>query len=194
MFAPTPVTVRRTFLGMEVSATPHLAFPEGERIAAQLVAAAAPLIKLGGATFKVADKDGNRKAVSLQDLAVKAGVTTGKINPAVLLDALSSLDMDDLIGALVAAVKGLFLEDPRAAEQLQLDILANTSVVVPTAAGGRTSIALNSRDTIGQVVGTSYKRLFALLAFQLEVSYADFFDSLRGGGQPATAPPSTPTA
>lgn len=188
MLAPTPVTQRRTILGMDVHATPHPAFTEGQQIAARLAAVAAPLIPLGGAAFTITGKDGKREPIALQELIARAA-GGNQVNAPLLLDALASLSPEAVIGALVQVVQRLFLDDPAKAESLQLMILANTSVAVATATGGMTYLQLSSREAIGQVVGTSYRRLFALLAFQLEVSFGDFFGGGSRGGLAATAQP-----
>ena len=46
------VTVSRTIDGLEVSATPHMAFPEGNRIAAALLEVLAPVVVIDRDTIE----------------------------------------------------------------------------------------------------------------------------------------------
>jgi hypothetical protein len=188
-------TVTRLVDGLDVSATPHCPFPEGNILMAELIDIAAPTFKLLGAKITISDGKGGRTPVGLQELiamlAPKNGAKNGAggaMNWALAADALSSISVDDVIAALVGAVRRLFLEDRKRAERLFLELLSNSYAAVPAASGGMTRICLGTAEALRTVVGVSYRRLYALLAFALEVSFKDVFGGGWPGGLPGTSP------
>lgn len=183
------VTVSRTIDGLEVSATPHMAFPEGNRIAAALLEVLAPVVKLSGMKLTVDDGSGGRKPIGLQEVIRRVDANRGPAIYAFLADVLRSVNLDEIVAALVAAIRRLFLDDPAYAERLFLAILSNSSATVPAAGGGNTRISLGSSEALRSVIGANYARQFKLLAFALEVSFKDFFGGGLPGGLSATGQP-----
>lgn len=183
-------TVNRLVDGVDVSATPHCPFPEGNILFAELIDIAAPTFKLLGAKITISDGKGGRTPIGLQQL-VALLVPKGKddaINWGLAADALSSISIDDVIGALVGAVRRLFLEDRTRAERLFLSLMSNTYAAVPAASGGMTRVCLGTSEALRTVIGVSYRRQFALLAFAVEVSFKDVFGGGWPGGLPGTSP------
>ncbi len=188
----TPIaTVNRLVDGVDVSATPHCPFPDGNILMAELIDVAAPTFKLLGAKITISDGKGGRTPIGLQQLVALLVPKDGKkdsINWALAADALSSISVDDVIGALVGAVRRLFLEDRGRAERLFLSLLSNTYAAVPAASGGMTRVCLGTSEALRTVIGVSYKRQYALLAFAVEVSFKDVFGGGWPGGLPGTSP------
>lgn len=185
-------TVSKIVDGLELSATPHAPFPEGNRIAAELLDVLAPVLKIAGSKFTVSDGQGGRKPIAMQEalqqMMIKGADGKPDINWALAADLLAGIGVDDVVAAIVAAVRRLFLDDAGRAERLFLALLSNTTATVPGVGGVMVRLPLGTTAAFSSVIGTSYRRQFAILAFAVGVSFGDVFGGGWAGGPPGTSP------